>query len=253
MRVATIAKHLKSTTLHLASILLCCAAASPGVAAAQVTNTHCQTVTLLLPAAGSTISESKPTLQWTSSPEAQRYRVRLRSDRPNGALLAAIDTITTEPRFTPPTSLTDEIATVRADITPDCSPAFGDPLPAAFANSPRFWIDTRLSCSPPTLVSVQSGKEASPTMLRWTASSSAQRYEASILLADGTLLVTDETQQTFLPLSQSTAQRIRTASPAHTAVASVRARCANGWSAPAQAIVDQRFGAQPAIESNAKP
>ena len=86
----------------------------------------CDSPTILSPTTASTLAESRPVIRWSPVPKAERYRVRLRSQIPNGEILHDIDAIVFGIEFTPAVALADRLASVRVVVSPDCAPAFLD-------------------------------------------------------------------------------------------------------------------------------
>ncbi len=178
----------------------------------------CAPVAITAPAADATLADARPVIAWRPVPGVTAYRVRVESRVPEGAVIADLDTLATEPRFSPPQALTDHRAIVRVTVTSDCGDAAETAAPAP---GHRFFIDTRRDCPAATELRVQ--HDGSGPRLTWKAPPGAVRSEVLAFGADDwRLLGRGETREAAFALPDPGARP---------AVAAVRVRCAEGFGA----------------------
>ena len=156
------------------ALVLGCALAGPRPALAG-----CTPVEITAPAADATLADTRPLIAWRPVPGVTAYRVRVQSRVPEGAVITDLDTLATEPRFSPPQALTDHRAIVRVTVTPDCGDAAetAAPMPGH-----RFFIDTRLTC--PAATDLQIQRDGPGARLTWTPAPGAARHEVLVFGGD---------------------------------------------------------------------
>ena len=184
------------------------------------------------------ITTTRPTLRWQPIVAAKRYRVRLRSQIPNGEILHDIDTVTNDNQFTPAAALAEQLANIRVQIIPECDPQFAALVPPDFRSGEAFLLDPRATCETPRWVlrAEATANADAPTVLvlRWQQSASARHYELTLFSgAEARVLSRQTLHGTSYPLSAASSQ--------NSLVASLRARCENGWSDVAQIVVQPAF------------
>ena len=163
---------------------------------------------------------SRPAIEWRALPGVARYRVQMESRIPEGRVVNRFDTVVAGTKFVPPSALADERAAVKALVTAECP---GAAQPSVVEEAARFFIDLRSSCPAPAAVEVQDGKS-----LAWRKVAGAQRYELAAYSAlDGKSLLQAESLEPAYPLRVIQ-------QPAYVMV---RARCAEGYSAPAYQVL----------------
>ena len=195
----------------------------------------CGPVVLVSPTRqGPTVTTERPTPRWQSLVEAKRYRVRVRSQIPNGGILHDIDAVTSDNQFTPATALAEQLANIRVQIIADCEREFTVTEPPDFRGAMEFWLDPALTCEAPRWLMDEEARDKSSLpgehMLHWQQSASAQRYELTLFSgAEASVQLRQALTGTRYPLSTAFAKT--------PLVASLRARCENGWSEPAQIVI----------------
>jgi hypothetical protein len=176
---------------------------------------RCAAPRIAEPAADAALATSRPAVRWEPVSGAAGYRVQVTSRVPEGAVIASLDTLTSETAFEPPQPLADLTAVVRVTVSARCGPETGP------ETNLRFFIDTRLACPAVTGLTVAPG--ASAPRLTWTQADGAQRYEVFTYAADdGRLLERGETRAPSFDLPRQ---------PDTPAVAVVRPRCRDGYGA----------------------
>ena len=176
---------------------------------------------------------ARPTLRWQPTAGATRYRVRLRSQMPNGEILQDVDTVTTDLQFTPATALAERHANIRVQIIPDCDGHFAASGPADFRAGIAFLFDPTITCETPRWIArsdaAAAAEPSAARILRWQHNGSARLHELTLFSgADAGVL----SRQTLLGTSYS----MPTTLPPTPLVASLRARCENGWSDVTQIV-----------------
>lgn len=166
---------------------------------------------------GRITAETRPPLHWLAVEGAASYSLKVESRVPEGRLIASFDIVIPDPRFVPPTQLTDERAKVTVRVAARCEGEFS---PTA---SGWFLIDTRLACPAPA--SVEIATTAGSRSGQWQPVSGATHYEVRVHVpGDGQVLYSRETREphSILDAALPTGE-----------VLSVRARCRDGFGAPA--------------------
>lgn len=222
------------STLCPWALLLHC---TPLIAYAQVPHSvqSCGPIVLVSPTRNEpSVATARPTLRWQPIAEAKRYRVRLRSQIPNGEILHDIDTVTNDNQFTPAVALAEQLTNIRVQIIPDCDHQFATTVPPDFRSGVTFLFDPTATCETPRWVlrTEATGNADTPavSVLRWQQNASARSYELTLFSGDDARVLSRQTLHgTSYPLSAASSQ--------NSLVASLRARCENGWSDVAQIVV----------------
>lgn len=100
------------------------------------------------------LHESRPLIEWAKVPGGNQYRVQVRSQVPEGRVLATIDTLVKENRFVPPQPLVESRAIVTVKVVALCGPVESEP------SVKRFVLDVTRDCPVPsgTKVVAKEGK-----------------------------------------------------------------------------------------------
>lgn len=180
------------------------------------------------------VSTARPILRWQSIDGVKRYRVRLRSQIPNGEIVRDIDALTNENEFTAATALAEQFAHIRVQIIPDCDQQFAAASPPDFRGGETFLFDPTTTCETPRWV-LRAGATATVDgstvpVLRWQQNASARLYELTLFSGDNAQVLSQQTLRTMsYPLPERLSQR--------PLVASLRAQCESGWSDVKQLVV----------------
>ena len=180
-----------------ALIALAISLCSAAPALAQV---DCQAPSIIAPAMYQTVSDLRPAIRWAAVPGASSYRLVLTARKPEGGVIALIDTSVIGTGFVPPAALADSTAEVRLSIVATC-----DAIPSSSAQPGlphRFYIDLRPTCRLPELPEVRAGQSGQgQRQLHWTRAVNADRCEVLGYAAfDGRLLLMHETRELRLDL-----------------------------------------------------
>lgn len=90
------------------------------------------------------LHESRPLIEWEKVPGGNQYRVQVRSQVPEGRVLATIDTLVKESRFVPPQPLVESRAIVTVKVSAVCGSV------ESVASVKRFVLDVRRDCPEPS-------------------------------------------------------------------------------------------------------
>lgn len=177
-------------------------AAAPGCRLARV-----------LVANGQTVSDVRPKIDWEPIPGVERYRLRLESRIPEGALLEAIDTGVEGTSFQAPLRLTDVRARVKVVVSEACNT-----LPPIDDGS-WFVVDPTSRCRlEPRSV------EFAGDQVRWSAVADAIEYDFQVHdMPGGKLSVSERTVRPEVRWVES---------PRADSVVVVRAKCTEGYGEP---------------------
>ena len=136
-------------------------------AQAEVVGASCATPEIVTPRTAM-LHESRPLIEWAKVPNAKQYRVQVRSQVLEGKVLATIDTVVSENRFSAPQSLVESRAIVTVKVSTLCGPMESAP------SVKRFELDVTRECPAPR--GVKASAHDGKLLVVWSPQPSVEGY-----------------------------------------------------------------------------
>ena len=114
-----------------------------GLAMADTVAASCAAPEFIAPRSA-LLHEFRPLIEWAKVPGGNQYRVQVRSQVPEGRVLATIDTLVKENRFAPPQPLVESRAIVTVKVLALCGQVESEP------SVKRFVLDVTRDCPAPS-------------------------------------------------------------------------------------------------------
>lgn len=136
-------------------------------AQAEGVGASCTSPAIIAPRLG-ILYESRPLIEWAKVPGALQYRVQVRSQVPEGKVVATIDTVVSENRFSAPQPLAESRAIVTVKVSTLCGPM--ESVPSVL----RFELDVTRECPAPR--GVKASANDGKLLVVWNPRESVEGY-----------------------------------------------------------------------------
>lgn len=152
----------------------------------------CPTPLVKAPAHQETVATARPIIQWKEVPGVASYRLTLSSRKPEGGVIASIDTTVSGTAFVPPAPLATSTAKVIWSVAAICGETAANTSRSEASH--HFYIDLRPTCRMPDAPRIESVN--GQRLVNWGKATAADRYEVFGYAAfDGKLQFAGETHE----------------------------------------------------------